>query len=117
MSAMIRPGSLRCLVRNLRKGKAQRLLVPAVCSLLPCDCGKPVEIYVSADNTRTEAKSFGIYCPKCGQVADELPSKCTGGKRAAIAEWNREQRMKKAANAKLTPLPVAVDVERNQKEQ
>ena len=83
------------------KLRAQKASSSATCSLLPCDCGRPVEIYVSADNTRTEAKSFGVYCPKCGQVADELPSKCSGGKRAAIAEWNREQRMKKAANTVL----------------
>lgn len=59
-------------------------------SLAPCACGRPVQLYMTSGGARHECASYGVRCFKCGLVADDLPSNCVGGKRAAIREWNRK---------------------------
>lgn len=58
----------------------------------PCRCGRPVTITCTSDGGRGETSAYAIQCPKCGDVMIELPSNCSGRRRDAAAEWNRERK-------------------------
>jgi hypothetical protein len=58
-------------------------------------CGQEVQIYVTARGARGETSSYGVKCPSCGLVVDNLPSNCSGRKTDAIREWNKIQKIQK----------------------
>lgn len=69
--------------------------------LLPCPCGGEVIMYRSEEGGRHEAGAWATKCQRCKVVVDHMPSNCSGRKRDAIAEWNRDR--KKAIKAAAQP--------------